>query len=250
MAKQPIGIGSSANDGTGDALRVAFDKVNDNFDEVYADDFVTTARIADDAITEAHLDATNAPTDNYVLSYDSATSGFTWVQQYDGDITSVVAGDGLTGGATDGDATLNVNVDDSTIEIDTDTVRLKDDGVTHAKLEARYTAVQDISTTSGTINLDASSYAAFNLTGNLTTATLNIQNMKTGQVIDILLSGTLSSAVITLADDFTTSAINKVGSNDLDTTGTNLIQVLCVDDTDSDAILTWAVATYTTDTTA
>ena len=35
MAKQTINIGSSANDGTGDQLRTAFDKVNDNFDEVY-----------------------------------------------------------------------------------------------------------------------------------------------------------------------------------------------------------------------
>jgi hypothetical protein len=29
-----INIGSSANDGTGDQLRTAFDKVNDNFDEL------------------------------------------------------------------------------------------------------------------------------------------------------------------------------------------------------------------------
>lgn len=136
MAKQSIGIGTSANDGTGDALRVAFDKTNDNFDEIYADDFVTSARIADEAITEAHLDATNTPTDNYILSYDSASSGFTWVQQFDGDITSVVAGNGLTGGATDGDATLNVNVDDSTIEIDTDTVRVKALGIDTAQLAA------------------------------------------------------------------------------------------------------------------
>lgn len=34
--KQAIGIGSSANDGTGDTLRVALDKVNDNFVELYA----------------------------------------------------------------------------------------------------------------------------------------------------------------------------------------------------------------------
>lgn len=35
MANQTIGIGSSANDDTGDTIRVAFDKVNDNFIEVY-----------------------------------------------------------------------------------------------------------------------------------------------------------------------------------------------------------------------
>jgi len=36
VAKQTIGIGTTANDGTGDPLRDAFDKVNDNFDEVYS----------------------------------------------------------------------------------------------------------------------------------------------------------------------------------------------------------------------
>jgi hypothetical protein len=36
MAKQVINIGIVANDGTGDPLRTAFDKINDNFDEVYA----------------------------------------------------------------------------------------------------------------------------------------------------------------------------------------------------------------------
>ena len=36
MAKQTINIGSSANDGTGDPLRTAFDKINDNFDELYS----------------------------------------------------------------------------------------------------------------------------------------------------------------------------------------------------------------------
>lgn len=38
MAQQQINIGTVANDGTGDPLRTAFDKVNDNFDELYSDD--------------------------------------------------------------------------------------------------------------------------------------------------------------------------------------------------------------------
>ena len=35
MTYQAVGIGSSANDGTGDTLRVGIDKVNDNFVEIY-----------------------------------------------------------------------------------------------------------------------------------------------------------------------------------------------------------------------
>ena len=35
--------------------------------------------IADNVVDEANLKATNAPTDNYLLSYDEATTGFTWI---------------------------------------------------------------------------------------------------------------------------------------------------------------------------
>ena len=38
MARQTINIGTTANDGTGDPLRTAFDKINDNFVELYGGD--------------------------------------------------------------------------------------------------------------------------------------------------------------------------------------------------------------------
>ena len=38
MAQQVINIGSVANDGTGDPLRDAFGKINENFTELYQDD--------------------------------------------------------------------------------------------------------------------------------------------------------------------------------------------------------------------
>lgn len=39
MAQQTINIGAAPNDGTGDPLRNAFDKINDNFTELYGDAF-------------------------------------------------------------------------------------------------------------------------------------------------------------------------------------------------------------------
>lgn len=56
MAQQTIGIGTTANDGTGDALRTAFDKANDNFDELYAADTTLQTNI------DANLAKVNAAT--------------------------------------------------------------------------------------------------------------------------------------------------------------------------------------------
>jgi len=55
MAKQTIGIGTTANDGTGDPLRTAFTKSNENFTEVYADGFTSYARLANEFKTSAAL---------------------------------------------------------------------------------------------------------------------------------------------------------------------------------------------------
>lgn len=57
MAKQTVNLGTSANDGTGDPLRTAFDKLNDNFDEVYGNNFVTNAMLNDDIVDHDELAA-------------------------------------------------------------------------------------------------------------------------------------------------------------------------------------------------
>jgi hypothetical protein len=44
-----------------------------------ADDAVDSEHYAAGSIDEEHLNATNTPTDNYLLSYDDASGGFTWV---------------------------------------------------------------------------------------------------------------------------------------------------------------------------
>jgi hypothetical protein len=59
--------------------------------------------------------------------------GTAWIN-VSGDISAVLAGAGLTGGGTSGSVTLDVNVDNATIEINSDIVRVKDLGITTAKL--------------------------------------------------------------------------------------------------------------------
>jgi len=59
----------------------------------------------------------------------STNNVLTWEDPNAGDITGVTAGDGLTGGGTFGAISLAVGVDDSTIEINSDTLRVKDGGI-------------------------------------------------------------------------------------------------------------------------
>ncbi len=93
MAKQTINIGTSANDGTGDPLRSAMDKTNDNFTELYngaggvADGAVTTAKLAADAvdsdkIADGAIDAVHIADDQ--ITYAKLADEFTEIQALPG----------------------------------------------------------------------------------------------------------------------------------------------------------------------
>ena len=68
MAKQVINIGALANDGTGDTLRAAFDKVNDNFTEAYALDI--------NQLSNVDTSANGGLANGKVLAYDSSSGKF------------------------------------------------------------------------------------------------------------------------------------------------------------------------------
>ena len=108
-------------------------------------------------IDASRMETTNTAgsgVDGYVLTYDHSSGGFTFEQKFDGDIESIVAGNGLTGSSLDsGDATVNVvggdgitvnadeveaTVDGITIELSASdgsgALRVKDDGITPAKI--------------------------------------------------------------------------------------------------------------------
>jgi len=98
-----------------------------------------TITFADGTGAEFVVSATNTVTVNSVdseIDHDSL-SNFVANEHIDHTSVTLTAGDGLTGG---GDISANrsfaVNVDDSTVEINSDAVRVKDLGITTAKLAA------------------------------------------------------------------------------------------------------------------
>jgi len=113
MAKQTINIGTTANDGTGDTVRVAFDKTNDNTNELYnllgdgsalsiTGDVSVSAgavTIVDDAVNTAKLGAefttSSAVTSATTIAIDTSTADiFTWTAGHSTTIsfTNVVIG--------------------------------------------------------------------------------------------------------------------------------------------------------------
>jgi len=325
MALQNLNVSSEANSGQGDRLRDAFILLRKMFAEVYGVTYTSDTQDLSTGSIDFKVDANrveltntaNSGTDGYVLTYDDATGGFTLEQKFDGDITGIVAGSGLSGDAASGEATLNIDlndlteevidtandlfafvdssdsnntkkesiahlvagiagagltstsgsldviggdgitananeievtVDDSTVELSaTDgsgAIRVKDDGITHAKLEPRYT---DSKTDYGSISTDttidwsAAAVHEITMTG---AATLNFNNYKKGQVIDLLITGNVT---ITFGTVSGTPSINQVGSSTYDGTKTNIIQVLCTDD-DATPTFLFAVGDYTSDT--
>ncbi len=283
MAAININVGTAANSNDGDTLRAAFQATRQMFHEIYGIstsysdslDLSTGTPTFQESVEDivGAMFTSNSVTNITSTYTDNGTGAGKIDLSVSADLDSIGAGDGLTGTSlTSGDPVLNVvggdgitssadeievTVDDSTIELSATngsgavrikdlgvtTAKIADDNITHAKLEGRYTTIPaDITTTTGTINLDCASNANFRLTGNLGTCTFNLQTMKTGQVVEVLCDGTdLSSASITLASTFTTENINKIGTTNFQGSKKNLFVFSCLDDTDGDAHINYTV---------
>lgn len=113
--------------------------------------------------------------------------GTTW-RSVSGDITEVIAGSGLTGGGSSGAVTLDLNPDNTTIEVNADIVRIKDLGVSTGKLADG--AVTTIKVTDSNITF------------------AKIQNIATMTVMGRVAAGTGVASEITVLNSNTMSGAN------------------------------------------
>ena len=232
-------VGAMVGSNTETGIAVSYDDADNTLDFVIGAGVIVNSMLADDAVGADELAA------NAVVTASIVDDNVTQAKIADDAVgADQLAANAVVEASMVDDAVTAAKLASNAVV----TASIVDDNVTHAKLEGRYTA-KATSTATGNQNLDASAATTFLLTGNVATATLTIQNLKLGQAIDIVLSGTLSSAAITLATNFSSATIRKVGTTELDTSATNVITAVCIDDTDNAALVHYTINTFATDTT-
>jgi hypothetical protein len=254
MAKQTINIGSVANDGTGDPLRTAFDKVNQNFTELYNDD-------------AGDVDSVNGQTGVVVLDTDDIAEGAT--NKYDqtvvlneganvtvtgtypnftiaadggaAPVSSVDAGTGISVNSTTGDVVVTNSAPDQTVVLNNGT-GISTSGTypnfTITNTEPNATHTGDVTgATALTISDDVISYAKMGAEFTTSAALGTVVDFSSAQVFTKTLSVdttlTFSNAQIGMVKDLVitgdrtlTLPAGSTVAGTYDGTVSNLIQVV------------------------
>ena len=192
MAKQTINIGSSANDGTGDPLRTAFDKINDNFNELYGADDDATNFVVEDTTPQlgGDLDVngkriTSARSNEDIILLPNGTGGVvasavrifgTTISADDSSLITVAEGLQINGATNMSGALTGTSGSFSTTL-----------GVTGATTLSSTLAVTGTSTLTGALTVNdsvtATSLTTNTISSNGSNADLSIQPSGTGDVL-------------------------------------------------------------------
>ena len=203
MSKQTINVGTASDDGTGDSLRAAFVKVNENFTEVYNE-------IGGDSLSELKLTSNKITTDNTNTNIILDPNG-TGKVEVEGD--SLFRGDTVATGQIRG-ATLQV---DGNANIDGDIT--VDGSMTAGAFTPSSITVSGAFVANGTVDLGDSSADTVTITGRIdssivpdATATYNLGSSSlrfaTAYVTDLDASGDVTIGGNITIGDATTDSIN------------------------------------------
>ena len=214
MAQQTINIGTTANDGTGDPLRTAFDKVNDNFTELYTDDagdvgsIIAGTGISVDQAT-GNVTVTNSdPNATHTGEVTGATALTIASDVVDAD-NLAVTGNGTAGQAllSDGDGTFSWGSAGNTYTAG--------DGITLNTLEfdldADLTTVTSIHNTGLKIGRGASDdYISFAVDNQISSFIGNAEKMRLDSSFDLQVAGDVVAASTAFSDERLKENIKKI----------------------------------------
>lgn len=148
-----------------------------------------------------------------------------------------------------GGSSSQILLADGTVATTLATTYLADDSVTYAKLSNRYTEDVSITTLTGTVSFNCLNGSVFKLSGDLTGAyTISLTGYKKAQIITIYpLKG---NQTLNLAGaGSSTNTFNKLGGVNYNDDGStsNILQIECVDDSATDPIFFYSLATFAAD---
>ena len=189
MAKTAIGVGSSANDGTGDPIRTAFQSTNSNFNELY---------------TQFGNGTTLSISGDITMSAGAATIAAQAVEN------SMIADDAVGADELAADAVV--------------TASIVDDAISAGKLGVEFTASQAV-TSATTLALDGGAYDVFHWTAAHST-TIEFTNITLGMTKSLMITGSGGSLTVAFDDiNGSSGTFNLISGTYSDAAVKNLIQL-------------------------
>ena len=192
MAQQTVGIGSSANDGTGDPLRTAFTKINENFTELYAQ----TGMDTDKGIDINANTITSTSTNDDIIIDPNGTGKIELAADVEIDNGLNINGAVITSLTTNGDITLTPN---GTGGVILDSVKITENEIaaTNSNDDLQLTASGTGAVTIGAIRVSGSQISSDDSSAIQIKETLQVDNISSddSSAINVLGAMTIAGAV-------------------------------------------------------
>ena len=209
MAQQTVGIGSSANDGTGDPLRTAFTKINENFTELYA----TTGMDTDKGIDINANTITSTRTNDDIIIDPNGTGKIELAADVEIDNGLNINGAVITSLTTNGDITLTPNGTGGVV-LDSVKITQNEIAATNSNDDLQLTASGTGAVTIGTIRVSGSQISSDDSSAIQIKETLQVDNISSDDSSAVNVTGAMTIA----------GAVDVGGTLSASTIDTNTIQ--------------------------